>query len=146
MSVNTDCRLFPRYRADTMREIIFSYIRIKIFFPTEPFVSSCKIYNTINCFCKSFRLMPYPIQPSALNKMDYVDHFLFQFPHFVCLFPLTQRLTVIFFGWQNASIRNWYQHKRQYRDQILYSHPNIYGLSSRKKVQNFYQDPLIAVK
>jgi hypothetical protein len=28
--------------------------------------------------------------------MDSVDHFLFQFPHFVCLFPLTQCLTVIF--------------------------------------------------
>jgi len=90
--------------------------------------------------------MPFPIWPSALNKMDYVDHFLFQFPHFACLFLLTQRLTVFFFGWHIASIRNWYQHKRQYRDKILYSVRNIYRLSSRKNVQNFYKDPFFVVK
>ena len=49
----------------------------------------------MNCICKSLKLMPYPIYPSVLKKMDYVDHFLFQFPHFACLFPLTQCLSVI---------------------------------------------------
>jgi hypothetical protein len=77
--------------------------------------------------------MQYSIQTSALNKLDYVDHFVSQFPHFVCLFPLNQRLTVHFFGWQNAGIRYWYQHKRQYRDQIIYSHTNSSELAAEIK-------------